>query len=127
MSTWLTDTQKIGVAFCSGGGLAMGNILFLIGLPITIGPHKTLAFFSRRQKLRGTVAFGIGIFWILFVRWFAFVGFFVELYGIAILFGDFLFTLARYVGAVPVVGRYLARALDVLAAGAGRRNADLPV
>ncbi|KZF21215.1 Got1 family protein [Xylona heveae TC161] len=140
-SMWLSDMQKIGVAFCSGGMffltggvimffdramLAMGNILFLLGLTLIIGPQKTLYFFMRQQKLKGTAAFLFGILLIL-LRW-PFVGFCVELYGILILFGDFFATAAGFVRNVPVIGPYLAFALNRLSgATGGRRNAELPV
>ncbi|KAK2629670.1 hypothetical protein QTJ16_000490 [Diplocarpon rosae] len=134
---WLSDSQKIGVAFCSGGGfflvagvlmffdramLAMGNILFLLGLTIIIGPQKTALFFARRQKLKGTVAFFMGLFLIL-MRW-ALVGFFVELYGIFVLFGDFLGTVAGFARNVPVVGPWIGVLVDRLGLGAGTQ---LPV
>ncbi|KAL2818632.1 vesicle transport protein [Aspergillus granulosus] len=137
-SVWMTDNQKIGVIFCSGGGLflfggvlmffdrsllAMGNILFLIGLTLIIGLQKTFAFFSRRQKLQGTAAFVAGILLIL-LRW-PLIGFFVELYGLFILFGDFLVTIGQFAGNIPVVGPYIRSALETLAGG--RRNAELPV
>ncbi|KAF2457714.1 Got1-like family protein [Lineolata rhizophorae] len=137
-SMWLSDTQKIGVAFCSGGGffllggvmmffdramLAMGNILFLLGLTLIIGPQKTLLFFARRQKLKGTAAFCAGILLIL-LRW-PLTGFLVEAYGIFVLFGDFFATIAGFVANVPVVGPYVAKALETISGG--RRNAELPV
>ncbi|CAK7237401.1 Golgi Transport [Sporothrix curviconia] len=137
-SMWLTDSQKVGVAFCSGGGffliggvmlffdramLAMGNILFLIGLTIIIGPSKTLLFFARKQKVKGTAAFFSGLLLIL-MRW-PLIGFCVELYGIMVLFGDFLGTIAAFARNVPVVGPYIGIAVD--RAGLGRRNTDLPV
>ncbi|CAI4210586.1 unnamed protein product [Parascedosporium putredinis] len=145
-SMWLSDSQKIGVAFCSGeqrltvdvggffliGGvmlffdramLAMGNILFLIGLTIIIGPQKTLLFFARKQKLKGTAAFfgGLGL---ILMRW-TLIGFFVELYGIMVLFGDFLGTIAGFARNIPVIGPYVGLAVDRI--GLGRRNAELPV
>ncbi|PLN79655.1 Got1-domain-containing protein [Aspergillus taichungensis] len=135
---WLSDNQKIGVIFCSAGGiflcggvvmffdrsmLAMGNILFLIGLTLIIGVEKTFAFFSRRQKLKGTAAFVFGILLILF-RW-PLTGFLIELYGLFILFGDFLTTIGQFAGNIPIVGPYIQRTLEVLAGG--RRNAELPV
>ncbi|KAF2203396.1 Got1-domain-containing protein [Delitschia confertaspora ATCC 74209] len=135
---WLSDTQKIGVAFCSGGGffllggimmffdramLAMGNILFLIGLTLTLGPLKTLTFFTRRPKLRGTASFTLGIILIL-LRW-PFFGFLIEMYGILVLFGDFFATIAGFLGNVPVVGPYIAAALQRV--GVGRGNSELPV
>ncbi|KAF1842596.1 Got1-domain-containing protein [Cucurbitaria berberidis CBS 394.84] len=135
---WLSDTQKIGVAFCSGGGLflmggvmmffdramlAMGNILFIIGLTLIIGTTKTIAFFARKQKWKGTLAFTAGITLIL-MRW-AFIGFVVEMYGILVLFGDFFATIAGFVGNIPVIGPYIARGLEAISGA--RRNADLPV
>jgi len=137
-SMWLTDMQKIGVAFCSGGGffllggvmlffdramLAMGNILFLIGLTLIIGAQKTLAFFARRQKLKGTMAFALGILMIL-MRW-PLIGFCVELYGIFVLFGDFFATIAGFAYNIPVIGPYIARALE--AVSETRRGSELPV
>jgi len=135
---FLNDSQKVGVAFCSGGLffllfgiflffdralLAMGNILFLIGLTILIGPTKTILFFSRTQKIKGTAAFAIGIILIL-LRW-PLVGFCIECYGIFVLFGDFLGTIAGFVRNLPVVGPYIGVLVDRL--GISRRNTELPV
>ncbi|EQB52763.1 Protein transport protein GOT1 [Colletotrichum fructicola] len=137
-SMWMSDSQKIGVIFCSGGGffliggvmlffdramLAMGNILFLIGLTIIIGPQKTLLFFARKQKAKGTAAFFGGLALIL-LRW-PLIGFCVELYGIMVLFGDFLGTIAAFARNIPVIGPYIGVAVD--RSGVGRRNAELPV
>ncbi|KAI5866620.1 Got1/Sft2-like family-domain-containing protein [Durotheca rogersii] len=105
--------------------LAMGNILFLIGLTVIIGPRKTLVFFARRQKAKGTAAFFIGLALIL-ARW-PFIGFVVELYGIAVLFGDFLGTAASFARRAPVVGPYIGAVLDRIPLLSQRRNAELPV
>jgi hypothetical protein len=99
------------------------QILFLIGLTLIIGLEKTIAFFSRRQKLKGTAAFALGIFLILF-RW-PLTGFLIELYGLFILFGDFLVTIGQFAANIPVVGPVIQRVLETLAGG--RRNAELPV
>jgi len=101
----------------------MGNILFLIGLTLIIGIQKTLAFFARRQKVKGTAAFAVGICLIL-MRW-AFVGFLVELYGIFVLFGDFFATIAGFVNNIPYVGPYIAAALKRISPAA--RSEQLPV
>ncbi|SMQ47658.1 unnamed protein product [Zymoseptoria tritici ST99CH_1A5] len=140
---WLSDQQKFGVAFCTGGTaflllglillfdrslLAMGNILFLIGITLLLGPYRTLAFFSRRQKWRGTLAFWTGVSLIL-LRW-PLVGFLVQIYGMFILFGEFFKTLAGFVYGVPVVGPVLARVLSAAGDKAGaddRAHKDLPV
>lgn len=99
------------------------QILFLIGLTLIIGLQKTIAFFSRPQKLRGSAAFASGIFLIL-VRW-PLTGFLIELYGILILFGDFLITIGQFAGGIPVVGPYVKSGMETLAGG--RRAAELPV
>jgi hypothetical protein len=98
------------------------QILFIIGLTLIIGLSKTLAFFARRQKLKGTAAFAAGILLIL-LRW-PLVGFAVELYGIFVLFGDFFATISGFVANVPYVGPPVARALQSIS---GTRNSELPV
>lgn len=99
------------------------QILFLIGLTIIIGPQKTLVFFARRQKAKGTAAFFGGLALIL-LRW-PLVGFCVELYGIMVLFGDFLGTIASFARGLPVVGPYIGIVVD--RSGLARRNVELPV
>ncbi|KAH8827939.1 vesicle transport protein [Flagelloscypha sp. PMI_526] len=99
---WLTDSQKIGVALTTFGGLfmvlgvmlffdaaliALGNILFISGLTLIIGPQKTLYFFARKQKLRGTVCFFFGVLLVFFKR--PFFGVIIETFGFLNLFGDF--------------------------------------
>ncbi|KAF5878910.1 putative vesicle transport protein [Botrytis fragariae] len=64
-----TDEVSKGGFFLIGGVmmffdramLAMGNILFLIGLTVIIGPQKTMAFFARRQKLKGPEPFSLDL------------------------------------------------------------------
>lgn len=101
----------------------ISQILFLIGLTIIIGPQKTLAFFARKQKLKGTAAFFLGLFLII-MRW-AFIGFFVELYGIIILFGDFLGTIAGFARNIPVIGPWIGVLVD--RAGVAVSGSQLPV
>ncbi|EME88741.1 uncharacterized protein MYCFIDRAFT_185301 [Pseudocercospora fijiensis CIRAD86] len=140
---WLSDSQKIGVAFCTGGGffllfglillfdralLAMGDILFLIGITLLLGPQRTFAFFARKQKWRGSLAFWAGILLIL-IRW-PFIGFLVQTYGMFILFGEFFKTLASFAYNIPVIGPYVAKGLSVAGDKAGaeeRAHKDLPV
>jgi hypothetical protein len=88
------------------------KILFLIGLTLLIGTAKTLSFFARKQKWKGTAAFVLGITLIL-MKW-AFFGFIIELYGILVLFGDFFATIAGFAGGIPIVGPYIARGLNAL-------------
>lgn len=105
----------------------MGNILFLLGITLLLGPQRTFLFFARRQKIRGTASFLAGIILILF-RW-PLIGFVVEIYGLFVLFGEFFKTIAGFAYNVPVIGPYLARGLQKAGekAGEGNRNKDLPV
>ncbi|KAI8896780.1 vesicle transport protein [Globomyces pollinis-pini] len=117
---WLSDTQKIGVGltgfgvffmilgilmFFDGGFLAIGNILFLGGITCIIGFSKTITFFGRREKIRGTVCFFLGVL-LVFLKW-AFVGVFLEAFGFINLFGDFLPVVVNFLRNVPIIGNIL--------------------
>lgn len=106
----------------------MGNILFLVGITLLLGPQRTFLFFARKQKWRGSTAFWAGILLIL-MKW-TFVGFLVECVGIFYLFGEFFKTMAGFAYNIPVIGPYLARGLQVAGDKAGaneRAHKDLPV
>lgn len=49
----------------------------------------------------------------------------MELYGIFVLFGDFLGTIASFARNIPVVGPYIGLLVDRI--GLARRNQELPV
>lgn len=51
------------------------------------------------------------------MRW-AFFGFLIELYGILVLFGDFFATIAGFAGGIPLVGPYIAKALQAISGAA---------
>ncbi|CCK70412.1 Got1p KNAG_0E01480 [Huiozyma naganishii CBS 8797] len=118
---WLSESQRFGVAFTFGGFLffmfgiitffdrallALGNILFLIGLLLIIGTQKTLVFFTRPTKRRGTLFFTFGILLILF-KW-TFTGFIVETIGIFGLFGDFFGVVVQFLRSMPIIGPILS-------------------
>jgi len=118
---WLTDGQKIGVALTSFGALfmmlgvmlffdgallALGNVLFLSGLTLIIGPSKTLYFFARKQKMRGTICFFGGIL-LVFLKW-PFVGMIVETFGFLNLFGDFFPVILTFLRQLPFIGNVLS-------------------
>ncbi|KAI0062856.1 Got1-domain-containing protein [Artomyces pyxidatus] len=117
---WLTDTQKIGVALTTFGGLfmflgvmlffdgallALGNLLFLSGLCLIIGPTKTFYFFARKNKLRGTACFLGGIL-LVFLKW-PFFGVVLETFGFLNLFGDFFPVILTFLRQLPFVGQFL--------------------
>ncbi|ODV59796.1 Got1p [Ascoidea rubescens DSM 1968] len=118
---WLTETQKFGVGFTALGVvvfflgvisffdsalLSFGNILFIIGLPLIIGPLKTVNFFLRPNKLYATICFILGIGSILLKH--PFIGFLIESYGILKLFGDFFSVIISFLRNLPIIGNILS-------------------
>ncbi|KAK9895437.1 Got1-domain-containing protein [Cystobasidium minutum MCA 4210] len=136
---WLTDQQKIGVGITSAGLLflmlgivtffdaallALGDILFLSGITLVIGPRKTVAFFARRNKLRGTACFMGGIL-LVFLRY-PFWGMLIEMFGFLNLFGDFFPVVITFMRQLPIIGSFLympgVRQVVDKIAGAGQRR-----
>nr|ABK21033.1 unknown [Picea sitchensis] len=113
----MNDRKKIGIGltgfgvlfsflgvifFFDKGLLAMGNILFLSGLALTIGVKSTLQFFMKRQNYKGTVSFIIG-FLLVLVGW-ALFGMILEAYGFIVLFSGFWPTVVVFLQRIPVIG-----------------------
>ncbi|KAF5326087.1 hypothetical protein D9611_000110 [Ephemerocybe angulata] len=118
---WLSDAQKIGVALTTFGGLfmflgvmflfdgallALGNILFVSGLALIIGPQKTVSFFARKQKIRGSLCFFGGIL-LIFFKW-PFIGMLIETFGFLNLFGDFFPVVVTFLRQLPFIGTALS-------------------
>jgi len=82
--------------------LALGDILFLSGLVMTIGISRTIRFFSRPERMRGIISFFGGVFLVMF-RW-PIIGMICQLYGLVYLFGQFFPIAAQSMKDVPVVG-----------------------
>lgn len=110
----LDDNQKVGVGLlCLGLGLvflgvvmffdaaliAIGNCLFLLGLVFTIGLQRSLTLFTRRDRLRGTVCFFLGIVLVI-LRW-GIIGMCFEAFGFLNLFGNFLPTVLAVARQIP--------------------------
>ncbi|WCJ44176.1 Vesicle transport protein GOT1 [Euphorbia peplus] len=113
----MNDRKKIGLGltgfgvffsflgvifFFDKGLLAMGNILFLSGVSLTIGLKSTMQFFMKRQNFKGSISFGAGFFLIV-IGW-PIVGMILEAYGFIILFSGFWPTLAVFVQKIPILG-----------------------
>lgn len=94
------------VLFFDGGLLAIGNILFLSGLLLIIGLVRTLNFFSRKEKIRGTFAFLGGI--ILVFMKYPFIGMTIEAFGFINLFGDFFPVVVGFLRKLPIIGSLLS-------------------
>ncbi|XP_044469322.1 vesicle transport protein GOT1-like [Mangifera indica] len=113
----MNDRKKIGLGltgfgiffsflgiifFFDKGLLAMGNILFLSGVSLSIGLKSTMQFFMKRQNFKGTISFGLGFFFVV-IGWPVF-GMILETYGFIVLFSGFWPTLAVFIQRIPFLG-----------------------
>ncbi|KAM0935474.1 putative vesicle transport protein, Got1/SFT2 [Dioscorea sansibarensis] len=113
----MNDRKKIGLGltgfgmffsflgiifFFDKGLLAMGNILFVSGVMLTIGLKSTLQFFTKPKNYKGTISFGIG-FLLVLMGW-AVTGMILEAYGFIILFSGFWPTLSVFLQRIPIIG-----------------------
>ncbi|KAL6043379.1 golgi transport 1B [Balamuthia mandrillaris] len=116
----ISDNQKIGILlsgfglfftffgvllFFDRGLLAIGNLLFLAGVTLVIGPHKTFLFFFQRRKIVGTICFLGGI--MLVILGYTFIGMLIEGFGFANLFGDFMPVVVSFARRMPILGTLL--------------------
>lgn len=93
----------LGIAlFFDSSFLALGNLLFLAGITLIIGYQKTFYFFTRKQKIRGSICFFIGLMLVFCKR--TFFGALVEAFGIVNLFGDFFPVVTNFLRSLPVIG-----------------------
>ncbi|GAB2288822.1 hypothetical protein Dimus_023133 [Dionaea muscipula] len=90
------------VLFFDKGLLALGNVLWLVGLAVLIGWRSTLKLFSSSSNYKGSVSFILGLFF-LFVRW-PVLGIILEVYGCSIIFRGFGPSIKVFVFQIPVVG-----------------------
>ncbi|KAJ9049773.1 Golgi Transport, variant 2 [Entomophthora muscae] len=97
----------LGVVLLLDTGLmSIGNILFILGVPMLIGPKRTLGFFSRPGKVRGSICFVVGVLLVLFKM--PFFGMGLELFGFINLFGDFFPAVVSFLRSLPFVGQFLS-------------------
>ncbi|KGB74906.2 hypothetical protein CNBG_0744 [Cryptococcus deuterogattii R265] len=94
------------ILFFDGPFLALGNILFLSGLPLIIGLTKTFYFFSRREKWRGTLCFFGGIILVFAKR--PVIGIIIEFVGFIGLFGSFFPVILQALRQTPFIGPILS-------------------
>ncbi|KAL1827137.1 hypothetical protein DCAR_0206296 [Daucus carota subsp. sativus] len=93
----------LGVMFFFDKGLmAIGNILFVSGVMLTIGLKSSLQFFMKRSNFKGTISFGFGFFFVI-IGW-PIIGMILEAYGFVVLFSGFWPTLAVFVQKIPIIG-----------------------
>jgi hypothetical protein len=120
MSFAVSDLRKIGIGltafglafsglgvllFFDKGLLAMGNVLFLAGVMMIIGPQRSVRFFFQKKKARGSAFFFAGMALVLFGI--PVIGVFFEGFGFVNLFGDFFPIVISFMRRLPIVGNLL--------------------
>eukprot|EP00899_Mesostigma_viride_P002878 jgi/Mesvir1/12591/Mv02450-RA.1 len=119
----MDDRRKIGIGLtgfgilftCMGllfffdkGLLAMGNILFISGVFLTIGPKPTIMFFLKPRNRKGSVFFSLGFVMVVSGFLHPVFGMAIESYGFVLLFRDFFPTVVMFLKKVPVLGWILS-------------------
>ena len=88
--------------FFNKGLMRLGNLLFVGGVPMVIGPTTTMSYFLNPAKVRATGCVVAGIF-LVFIGW-PLLGILLELFGLLNLFGN-MFPLAMYfLRSLPGIG-----------------------
>ena len=139
MELFYDDSKKIGLGliviglifyflgvifFLDRGFLCIGNLAFIMGLIVVVGPQNTVSFF--RRKGMGSAFFFIG-FILIIIGWYMFTtfGFLMQMYGLLLLFRDFTRVIFSYMQTLPVIGPIIRNspfAHTVVDAIAGNKN-----
>ena len=82
--------------------LRLGNLLFIAGVPMTIGPGRTAGYFLQPRKMRATGFLMFGIF-LVFIGWPIF-GMALEIFGLLNLFGNMIPMAMVVLRQMPIVG-----------------------
>jgi len=117
----MSDNKKIGagllglsffffflgiILFLNNSLLAMGNVLFLLGLFFLIGLPRTVKLFFKPGRKVGAVLFALG-FVIIFMKKSALLGICFQIFGFFNLFGNFIPNVIAILKQVPYVKNFL--------------------
>jgi len=109
--------KKVGMMLLGGGAIftllgislffnktlmRLGNLLFIAGVPLFIGPGRTTGYFLQPKKARATACLSAGIFLVL-VGW-PVLGICLEAFGILNLFGNLFPVFMVLLKQMPIVG-----------------------
>eukprot|EP00586_Coscinodiscus_wailesii_P018672 CAMPEP_0172507184 /NCGR_PEP_ID=MMETSP1066-20121228/202024_1 /TAXON_ID=671091 /ORGANISM="Coscinodiscus wailesii, Strain CCMP2513" /LENGTH=336 /DNA_ID=CAMNT_0013284641 /DNA_START=66 /DNA_END=1076 /DNA_ORIENTATION=+ len=83
--------------------LRLGNLLVILGVPLTIGPGRTMSYFFQPKKARATGCLLVGIFFVLILGK-PVLGMAMEIFGLLNLFGNMFPVLLAMLRQVPVLG-----------------------
>jgi hypothetical protein len=85
--------------------IRLGNLFFIAGVPMTIGPGRTTGYFLQPKKSRATGCLALGIF-LVFIGWPIF-GIALEVFGLLNLFGNMFPVFMIILKQMPFVGNLL--------------------
>jgi Got1/Sft2-like family len=82
--------------------MRLGNLLFIGGVPMTIGPGRTAGYFFQPKKSRATACLALGIFLVFIGS--PVIGIILEIFGVLNLFGNMFPLVTAIMRQMPVVG-----------------------
>mmetsp|Transcript_4999 Transcript_4999/g.11949 ORF Transcript_4999/g.11949 Transcript_4999/m.11949 type:complete len:322 (+) Transcript_4999:265-1230(+) len=125
-----TGNRKIGLPMLAIGGaltilgaslffnktlMRLGNLFFVAGVPMTLGPGRTAGYFFQPKKARATGCLAAGVV-LVFVGW-PILGIVLEAFGFLNLFGNMFPMAMMIMKQMPVIG-------PLLKGNAGKKNSD---
>jgi len=103
--------------FFEGNLLRLGNICFISGATLLIGPNNVRAFFMKESRMRATIITAIGIILVFWGK--PRLGILFEIFGLLNLFGNMFPMLIALGKSIPGVGDIIS-AFEGGAKGGGR-------
>lgn len=85
--------------------LRFGNLLFIAGVPMTLGPSRTFGYFVKPEKFRATACLGLGIFLVFMGS--PLFGIILEFFGLLNLFGNMFPMVWMFAKNIPILGPIL--------------------
>ena len=113
--------RRIGLALLGAGALVtmlgvslffnkalmrMGNLLFIAGVPMMLGPTRTVGYFLKPEKFRATACLAFGIFLVLVGS--PVFGIALEIFGLMNLFGNMFPIVMAVAKNMPFIGPILS-------------------
>jgi hypothetical protein len=140
-----TGNRKIGLPLLAIGGaltilgaslffnktlMRLGNLFFVAGVPMTLGPGRTAGYFFQPKKARATACLATGVM-LVFIGWPIF-GIILEAFGLLNLFGNMFPMAMLLLKQMPVIGPLLKgkngsdnkNSNDRYSGGGGGRGSD---
>lgn len=93
----------IGVLmFLDSAMLTIGNLLFVAGVALVMGPQRCRGFFFDRRRARASICFFLGIVLVVFGH--CLIGIVIQGFGGLNLFGNFFPMVVRMLETLPLIG-----------------------